>query len=161
LAIKSNKPDRFEQLLALGAVGMFVAVVIALVRGYRHWHAVPNLVWLHLLTIMIALVLTPVMLMRPRGTRQHRQIGWVWMLAMFFSAAESLFVRVTQPGHFSPIHLLSILVMVAVPRAIWAAKTHRTAAHRATIRGIVLGSLLIAGFFTFPFGRLLGTWLFS
>ena len=29
------------------------------------------------------------------------------------------------------------------------------------VRGLVIGALLIAGFFTFPFNRLLGSWLFS
>jgi uncharacterized membrane protein len=28
-------------------------------------------------------------------------------------------------------------------------------------RGMVLGALLVAGFFTFPFGRLMGRWLFG
>jgi uncharacterized membrane protein len=44
---------------------------------------------------------------------------------------------------------------------IWAARTHRYAAHRRAVRGMVTGALLIAGFFTFPFGRLLGHWLFG
>jgi uncharacterized membrane protein len=35
------------------------------------------------------------------------------------------------------------------------------ARHRRGIRAMVLGALLIAGFFTFPFDRLLGRWLFG
>ena len=37
-----------------------------------------------------------------------------------------------------------------------AARTHKVALHRSSVRGMVTGALLIAGFFTFPFGRLLG-----
>jgi uncharacterized membrane protein len=33
--------------------------------------------------------------------------------------------------------------------------------HRRGVRAMVTGALLIAGFFTFPFDRLLGHWLFS
>jgi uncharacterized membrane protein len=33
--------------------------------------------------------------------------------------------------------------------------------HRRSVRAMVTGALLIAGFFTFPFNRLLGHWLFS
>ena len=44
---------------------------------------------------------------------------------------------------------------------VWRARTHRVAAHRRSIRGIVIGALLVAGFFTFPFDRLLGSWLFG
>jgi uncharacterized membrane protein len=29
------------------------------------------------------------------------------------------------------------------------------------VRGMVTGALLVAGFFTFPFGRMLGAWLFG
>jgi len=29
------------------------------------------------------------------------------------------------------------------------------------VRGLIIGALLIAGFFTFPFHRLLGHWLFG
>jgi uncharacterized membrane protein len=35
------------------------------------------------------------------------------------------------------------------------------ARHRRTIRALVIGALLVAGFFTFPFGRMLGVWLFG
>ena len=34
------------------------------------------------------------------------------------------------------------------------------ARHRRSVHGMVIGALLIAGFFTFPFNRLLGAWLF-
>ena len=33
--------------------------------------------------------------------------------------------------------------------------------HRGSVRGMVTGALLVAGFFTFPFDRMLGHWLFS
>jgi uncharacterized membrane protein len=83
------------------------------------------------------------------------------MTAMFVTAVFSLFVRQSNHGRFSLIHILSVFVILAVPRAIWTAKTHRIAQHRLAIRGMVTGSLLIAGFFTFPFGRMLGVWLFG
>ena len=41
----------------------------------------------------------------------------------------------------------------------WSARNHRLDRHRAMVRGMVTGALVIAGFFTFPFGRLLGHWL--
>ncbi|MFV4725690.1 hypothetical protein ACNJUL_21340, partial [Mycobacterium tuberculosis] len=63
------------------------------------------------------------------------------------------------PGSFSPIHLLSLYVLIALPRLVLAARRGQIARHRATVRGIVSGGLLIAGAFTFGFHRLLGTWL--
>jgi uncharacterized membrane protein len=54
---------------------------------------------------------------------------------------------------------LSLFVLVMVPRLILQARAHNVAGHRSTVRGLVIGALLIAGFFTFPFNRLLGQWL--
>ncbi|CAA2154756.1 hypothetical protein MBRA_00431 [Methylobacterium brachiatum] len=43
----------------------------------------------------------------------------------------------------------------------WHARLHRVDAHRYTALSLITGALLIAGFFTFPFGRMLGRWLFA
>jgi len=157
----SLAPDRLERALGWLALVMLGFILAALARGYAEWPRVPALVWVHLATILLALALTPVMLWRPRGTAAHRQLGYVWCAAMFGTAIVSLFVRVTNPGHFSPIHLLSVLTIVLVPLLVRAARRHDVARHRRSVRGLIIGALLIAGFFTFPFDRLLGHWLFG
>jgi uncharacterized membrane protein len=48
-----------------------------------------------------------------------------------------------------------------LPLLVWHARRHNHAKHRAAVRGIVTGALLIVGFFTFPFDRLMGEWLFG
>jgi uncharacterized membrane protein len=87
---------------------------------------------------------------------------------MLLTAATSLFFKTRGgnvssmgvfSGDFSPIHILSVIVLVMVPLAVIRARRHDRAGHESAIRGIVIGALLVAGFFTFPFGRLLGTWL--
>ena len=57
------------------------------------------------------------------------------------------------------IHILSAWVLVQVPLIIWSARRHDVRRHRRAVRGMVIGALLVAGFFTFPFGRMLGQWL--
>ena len=158
---RSLSPDRMERMLAAGAVVLLAAVFAALWRGRAEFAQVPPVVWPHLLTIVVALALTPVMLLRRRGDRPHRLLGTVWLLAMMGTALASFFIRVTHPGHFSWIHLLSVWTLVQVPIIWWTARTHNVVRHRGAVRGMVLGALLIAGFFTFPFDRLLGHWLFS
>ena len=101
------------------------------------------------------------MLLRPRGDRKHRQLGWVWCAAMFLTVFDSLWVRVINPGHFSYIHALSLFTLVQVPLIVLRARRHDWQRHRRSVRLMVTGALLIAGFFTFPFGRLLGHWLFG
>lgn len=120
-----------------------------------------SVVWAHLSTIVVALVLTPVMLLRRRGDRFHRQLGWVWVGAMLSTALISLGIRNANDGGFSFIHILSVWTCIQVPLIVLNARRHRVAAHRSAVRGMVTGALLIAGFFTFPFNRLLGQWLFS
>ncbi len=64
-------------------------------------------------------------------------------------------------GWFSPIHLLSLFVLVAVPRAMWAAMRGNIAAHRRGMRRAYFLGLILAGAFTLLPGRLLGLMLFG
>jgi len=154
-------PQTFDRILAAAAALLLVAVLAALARGYGDWSRVPGVVWAHLATILVALALTPLMLLRRRGDRPHRVLGWVWATSLFLTAAISFFVRTINPGHFSFIHLLSLLTIVQVPLIVFYARRHDWKRHRSAVRGMVAGALLVAGFFTFPFGRLLGSWLFG
>lgn len=157
----SIAPDRLEKLLGALALVMLGFVIAAVLRGMHEWARIPAVIWIHLATIVTALVLTPVMLWRRRGTRSHRTLGYVWAGAMLLTAIDSLFVRVTNPGHFSPIHALSVMTIVLVPVLVLSARSHNVARHRRAVRGMIVGALLVAGFFTFPFHRLLGHWLFG
>lgn len=159
-------PSRFDRIvtderLGLGAAIMLGVVAVAVMRGHADWGRISWHVWAHLATMAVALALTPVMLLRAKGTAPHRALGWVWAIAMIATAALSLLIRDTNHGGFSVIHILSVWVLIQVPWLVWRARTHRVAAHRRGVRGIVMGALLIAGFFTFPFDRLLGHWLFG
>ena len=159
--IGSLAPNWYDKALS-GAAGLLLAaVIVALARGYPQWPQVPGIVWAHLLTVLVSLILTPWMLLRPRGTKIHRLLGKVWVAAMVTTAVLSLLVRTINPGHFSAIHILSIIVLIMAPRVWLTARAHQVARHRATVRGLVTGALLIAGFFTLPPFRLLGGWLFG
>lgn len=158
---KPLSPDTYERVLSAGAVVLLIAVAAALFKGRAEWPAVPLDIWGHLLTVVVAVALTPVMLLRPRGTLSHRRLGWVWAGAMVLTALISLFVRNANHGGFSIIHVLSFWTLIQVPLIVWSARTHNVKRHRSAVRAMVTGALLIAGFFTFPFNRLLGHWLFS
>jgi uncharacterized membrane protein len=55
----------------------------------------------------------------------------------------------------------SLFALIQAPMLAWHARLHRVDAHRYTALSLITGALLIAGFFTFPFGRMLGRWLFA
>ena len=111
--------------------------------------------------MIIALALTPVILLRRRGDRRHRVLGTIWVVAMIISALDSFLIRSINDGQFSFIHILSAWVLIQVPIIWWSAKTHSIDRHRSTVRCMVTGALLAAGFFTFPFNRMLGHFLFG
>lgn len=159
--VNSLAPNTYERVLSVGAVILLIAVATALYKGRSHWSSVPSNIWAHLITILIAVALTPFMLLRQRGTTSHRQLGWVWASGMVLTALASLLVRNANHGGFSIIHMLSIWTLFQVPLIIWSARTHNLTRHRRSVHAMVTGALLIAGFFTFPFDRLLGHWLFS
>ena len=156
-----HAPQAFDKALALAAALLLAAVLAALTRGYPRWGEVPTVVWAHILTILVALSLTPLMMLRRRGDRPHRVLGWVWAASLFLTAFISFWVRTINPGGFSLIHLLSLLTIVQVPLIVVYARRHDWKKHRKAVRGMVTGALLVAGFFTFPFGRMMGTWLFG
>ena len=152
-------PARADKILAFLCVAMLLAVAVSLGRGASEWGRLPGLVWFHLGTIALALALTPVMLLRRRGDRLHRALGYVWTAAILATAISTFWITESNPGRWSPIHLLSVFTLVMVPRVILAARNHRAHAHRQGIRFVVAGALIVAGFFTFMPDRMLGHWL--
>ncbi len=158
---KPLAPDTYEKVLAVAATILLAAVLAAIARGHPYWTHIPRIIWVHLLTITVAVALTPVMLLRRRGDARHRTLGTIWVVAMLATALSSFFVRLSNHGGFSFIHILSVWTLIQVPIIWWSARHHNLARHRGAVRGMVTGALLIAGFFTFPFHRMLGEWLFG
>ena len=154
-------PDRTERVIGWAALVMLVVVATALLRGSAQWERLPWQVWVHLATMMIALGLTPQILWNRRGDRRHRQLGYVWVGSLAITALISLDIRLSNRGGFSLVHILSIWTLVQLPIIVWSARQHNHKRHRSAVRGMAIGALLIAGLFTFPFGRLLGQWLFG
>ena len=158
---KPTAPDRLEQVCAFLAAGLLIAATIAVIKGRPQWGLIPWQVWLHLATLAVVLAITPVMLLRKRGDGSHRLLGWIWSICLFITALVSLDMRAINNGGFSFIHILSLATLIGVPVLILSARRRDLKRHRGQARAFVVGALLIAGFFTFPFNRMLGNWLFS
>lgn len=154
-------PDLYDRFLSFASLALLAAVLTALWRGRAEWGEVPLFVWLHIVTIVAAVTLTPAMLLRRRGDRLHRRLGRVWVSAMTLTAAFSFGIRGLNSGSLGLIHLLSAWTLIQMPLIVWTARAHQHAKHRVAVRAMITGALLIAGIFTFPFGRLLGDWLFG
>lgn len=109
----------------------------------------------HIAAAAIALVIGVVLLAGIKGTTLHRTLGWTWAIAMATVAISSIFIRNINDGAFSLIHLFTGWTIIILPMALYAARTHDIAAHRARMTGLFVGALLIAGMFTFFPGRLM------
>lgn len=112
-------------------------------------------VHIHLAATILALLLGIVMLVGRKGTLPHRTLGWIWTGLMLTAAISSFWVTGIRGG-FSPIHGLSLLVLGAVPAAVYAARRHRVVTHRKAMISLFFGALVIPGLFTLLPGRLLG-----
>lgn len=109
-----------------------------------------------------AVVLGAVQLAAPKGRLPHRTLGYVWAALMLWIAAGSFWIHELRLfGPWSPIHLLSVLVLVSVPRAVWRARAHRVDAHRRSMITLYAFALLVAGVFTLYPGRVLHQVLFG
>lgn len=113
----------------------------------------------HLCAIVPAIPIGAVMLFRRKGDATHRLLGRVWATLMVIAALASFGIHEVM-GHLSPIHILSVITLIGIPRAIWDARNGRIARHRRTVT-IIYASLLIAGYLTLLPTRLLGHFLFG
>jgi uncharacterized membrane protein len=116
----------------------------------------------HAFAAMTAFMLGVVQLAAPKGTLPHRTLGWIWVCLMLAVAISSLWIHeIRLVGPWSPIHLLSIFVLITVPLAVWKAHRHQVADHRRIMISIFSGALVIAGLFTLLPGRIMHAVVFG
>ncbi|TIU25392.1 MAG: DUF2306 domain-containing protein [Mesorhizobium sp.] len=116
----------------------------------------------HAFAAFTALAVGGAQLALPKGTPRHRAMGYVWVALMLVIAISSFWIQqIRLIGPFSPIHILSILVLVTAPLAVWYAHTHRVAAHRGAMIKLYVFALVGAGIFTLLPGRIMHTVVFG
>ncbi|MBS1177631.1 MAG: rane protein [Proteobacteria bacterium] len=122
------------------------------------------LIFFHLVTAVGALLLGLFMLLRRKGTRSHRLLGWVWVALMGGTALASAFIRdyhLPNVFGYTPIHLFTVTVAAMLPLGIWYAGRGRVDRHRKTMQRLYIGACVVAGLFTLLPGRFLGSLLWG
>jgi uncharacterized membrane protein len=109
---------------------------------------------IHTAAAAFALAAGSGVLVLQKGTPLHRAIGWVFVGLMTLTALTSFAITRLIPGHYSPIHILSVVTLIALPLAILQRRRGNIKAHAIGMIATFLG-LFIAGFFTLMPGRLL------
>jgi uncharacterized membrane protein len=114
----------------------------------------PPVIQVHAGCALIALLLGAVQLFRKKGDPIHRRLGPVWVALMAVVAGSGFFIwTIRLWGPFSPIHLLSIFVLLMLWRGVRAARRHDVDTHRKMMRGTYFFGLIITGLLTFIPGR--------
>ena len=97
-----------------------------------------------------------VQLAAPKGTLPHRTLGYVWAGLMLYIAIGSFWIAELRLwGRWSPIHLLSVLVIVYVPLAVRRARRGEVTAHRNGMIALFSLALVVTGVFTLWPGRIM------
>jgi uncharacterized membrane protein len=151
-----------QRLFGIIGAALLLILAIAIARrasaGPLPVAAMPAWLIVHLLTVAPALAIGTWLMLRPKGTPLHRQLGKIWCGLMFVTALSSFGTLAGPGGHLSWIHIFSIATLIGVPRVILFARTHRVELHRRTVT-LVYGGLVGAGIFVFLPFRMLGQWL--
>lgn len=124
-----------------------------------------QLIYAHLATVVPAVFLGSILLLKSKGTRFHRSLGKIYMTLMLLTAVITLLMPArlgpTLFDHFGFIHGFSLLVIYSVPIAIFYVKRGNIIAHKSVMKGMFLGGIVLAGGFALMPGRYLNTVLFS
>ena len=79
-------------------------------------------IMVHAMAAMLAVGLGGVQFVLPKGSRLHRWLGYAWVALMVLVAVSGFFIHeIRVIGVFSPIHLLSLFVLVTLFTAVSAA----------------------------------------
>jgi uncharacterized membrane protein len=157
--IKRGRGNDLLSLLAIAAATTAVTFAFMQIEGPAPqaggtYHTPSWAVAIHLATVIPALLLGPVILLRRKGGATHRLLGRSWMAMMVITAVASFWIR-GESGAFSGIHLFSVGALIAVPMAIWRARARDIRAHRQITVSLYIG-LLVAGAFALDPNRVAG-----
>lgn len=110
----------------------------------------------HAVAAMMAAALGALQLWEPKDTRNHRILGFVWILLMAFVAVSGFFIHTLKMvGPFSTIHLLSAFTLACLWYAIRAARLRDIRRHCQTMLALFWMALILTGVFTFWPGRVM------
>ncbi len=116
----------------------------------------PVAVQIHVATVVPAAFLGAVLLVRAKGSPGHRLLGRIWMMLMVVTAISTLFIHeINMWAGFSPIHLLSVVMLWSAYQAVRAARLGKIQRHARIVSAMYWGGIVVAGVFTFLPGRIM------
>ncbi len=127
--------------------------------NFRLLFDTPAYIQIHFFFAISAFLIGACQLLRKKGTALHKVMGRLWVAMMFIICVTSFWIKELMPSGvfwgYSPIHLLSIFVLVQITRGVYFARIGNILGHKKCMAYTYIGGLIIAGAFTFYPGRLL------
>lgn len=115
----------------------------------------------HALAALVALLVGAALMLAPKGAIPHRIVGISFLALMIVVAGTAVFIRQSNNGSFSWIHLFVPLTLYAVVSGYIHAKRRDRRRHRDAMRGLFYGALIVPGLFTLLPGRLMHAVVFG
>lgn len=150
-------------LVIVSGVLMTMFCVIAIMRGLLGLTPdLPHLqnlaLVIHVSTVVPCVPLGLFLLLAPKGTPMHKQLGKLWVALMVITATSTIFL---YPNfHFTWIHIFVPVTYRAAWLIVSKARKGDIKGHRNEIVGLFLGALMIPGIFAFVLeGRLMNVLL--
>lgn len=112
----------------------------------------------HVSTVIPCVPLGLYLLLAPKGTPMHKQLGMLWITLMVVTALSTLFIH--EGMRLSWIHIFVPLTLRAAWLTISKARRGDIKGHRNEIVSLYLGALMIPGVWAFAIeGRLMNAML--
>jgi uncharacterized membrane protein len=116
----------------------------------------------HVATVVPAALIGGIMLLMRKGTSLHRLAGRLWIALMVLTALSSFFIHeINLVGGFSPIHILSVMVLVSAAEVVRSARRRDFVRHQRLVKSLYFGAIGIAGLFTLLPGRIMHEVVFT
>jgi uncharacterized membrane protein len=116
-------------------------------------------VQIHFFFAISAFLIGALQLLSKKGTTQHKMLGRLWVAMMLIICLTSFGIKELMPSGifwgYSPIHLLSIFVLIQITLGVYFARIGNISWHKKCMTYTYIGGLVIAGAFTFYPGRLM------
>ena len=114
------------------------------------------IIQIHVYATLLALATGAYVLATRKGGSIHKLLGRIFVGTMAFAALSSFFIHeIKLLGPFSPIHILSVVVLISLFRAVSAIRNGDVVQHKSIMKALFFGGLIIPGLLTLMPGRLL------
>ncbi|MCX8505013.1 MAG: DUF2306 domain-containing protein [Alphaproteobacteria bacterium] len=122
----------------------------------------PIALLIHVVCVTPALILGGYLLWGAKGSRQHRVLGWIWVVLMSGAIISAFFIHTLNQFYgLSWLHLLAIFSACSLILAVYSARRHRVQPHRRNMMGLYCVGLVGAGLFALLPARFLGKIIWS